>query len=116
MNAQGHIESKELCLHQNTPGKSQTLLPCGTILRQADPTSTVTFIHIYSSLSLLHTSQCFSLLLVFFLQINVLVSLQTEVTQLSGAFLQVFDFELAQEEMETLLGFKKRYRICALSE
>ncbi|KAF4792302.1 Aldo-keto reductase family 1 member B10 [Turdus rufiventris] len=29
---------------------------------------------------------------------------------------KVFDFELAQEEMETLLGFKKRYRICALSE
>ncbi|KAM7056477.1 aldo-keto reductase family 1 member B1-like [Acridotheres tristis] len=29
---------------------------------------------------------------------------------------KVFDFEVAQEDMETLLGFKKRYRICALSE
>ncbi|XP_019144284.1 aldo-keto reductase family 1 member B1-like isoform X3 [Corvus cornix cornix] len=29
---------------------------------------------------------------------------------------KVFDFELTEEEMETLLGFKKRYRICALSE
>ncbi|NXG98585.1 ALDR reductase, partial [Loxia leucoptera] len=29
---------------------------------------------------------------------------------------KVFDFELTGEEMETLLGFKKRYRICALSQ
>ncbi|NXN77341.1 ALDR reductase, partial [Bombycilla garrulus] len=29
---------------------------------------------------------------------------------------KVFDFELTKQEMETLLGFKKRYRICALSE
>ncbi|XP_009571566.1 PREDICTED: aldose reductase-like [Fulmarus glacialis] len=29
---------------------------------------------------------------------------------------KVFDFELAKEEMETFLAFKKRYRICALSE
>ncbi|XP_050771407.1 aldo-keto reductase family 1 member B1-like isoform X2 [Gymnogyps californianus] len=29
---------------------------------------------------------------------------------------KVFDFELAEEEMETFLAFKKRYRICALSE
>ncbi|XP_051499991.1 aldo-keto reductase family 1 member B1-like [Apus apus] len=29
---------------------------------------------------------------------------------------KVFDFELSEEEMETCLTFKKRYRICALSE
>ncbi|XP_054137899.1 aldo-keto reductase family 1 member B1-like isoform X2 [Melozone crissalis] len=29
---------------------------------------------------------------------------------------KVFDFELSAEEMETLLGFKKRYRICALTQ
>ncbi|XP_009703481.1 PREDICTED: aldose reductase-like, partial [Cariama cristata] len=28
---------------------------------------------------------------------------------------KVFDFELAKEEMETFLAFKKQYRICALS-
>ncbi|XP_072779922.1 aldo-keto reductase family 1 member B1 isoform X3 [Taeniopygia guttata] len=60
--------------------------------------------------------KCFSLLLLFFLQTNFFVSLQTEATQLFGTFMQVFDFELTEEEMETLLGFKKRYRICALSE
>ncbi|NWH35645.1 AK1BA reductase, partial [Chloropsis hardwickii] len=61
-------------------------------------------------------AQCSSLLLVFFLQINFPVSLQTEVTQLFGTFVQVFDFELTKEEMETLLGFKKCYHICTLSE
>ncbi|XP_064586276.1 aldo-keto reductase family 1 member B1-like isoform X2 [Zonotrichia leucophrys gambelii] len=29
---------------------------------------------------------------------------------------KVFDFELSAEEMETLLGFTKRYRICALTQ
>ncbi|XP_059329083.1 aldo-keto reductase family 1 member B1-like isoform X1 [Ammospiza nelsoni] len=29
---------------------------------------------------------------------------------------KVFDFELCAEEMETLLGFTKRYRICALTQ
>ncbi|KFO13829.1 Aldose reductase, partial [Balearica regulorum gibbericeps] len=29
---------------------------------------------------------------------------------------KVFDFELAKEEMETFLAFKKQYRICALRE
>lgn len=37
-----------------------------------------------------------------------LVFLQTEVTQLFGTLIQVFDFELAQEEMENFLAFKKR--------
>ncbi|NXW12895.1 AK1BA reductase, partial [Circaetus pectoralis] len=36
--------------------------------------------------------------------------------KLFGTFIQVFDFELAKEEMETFLAFKKQYRICALSE
>lgn len=87
MNAKSHFESKEPSLPSNTSGKSWTLPPCDPITVQADPTSTVT-LHIYSLLSThgcpLHTSWCFSLLLVLFLQLNFLVSLQTEVTQLFG--------------------------------
>lgn len=41
MNAKSHFESKEPHLHLNTSGESQTLPPCGTIMLQADPTSTV---------------------------------------------------------------------------
>uniref|UniRef100_A0A8C7A633 NADP-dependent oxidoreductase domain-containing protein n=1 Tax=Nothoprocta perdicaria TaxID=30464 RepID=A0A8C7A633_NOTPE len=36
--------------------------------------------------------------------------------QLFGIFIHVFDFELIKEVMETILSFKKRYRICTLSE
>lgn len=72
--------------------------------------------HLVAQFLVLQQIQHFSTCVFGVLSANevALFSLKTEVTQLVWTFIQVF--ELAEEEIGTLLAFKKRYRICTLNK
>lgn len=85
---------------------------------QLDPPSTVSLWHFFivhhkhasiAAFLVLPQTQLFSTSAFGILSANyiTLVFLQTEVTQMFGTFIQVFDFELAEEEMGNLPCFQE---------